>query len=256
MTTESLKIRQFIRQKEKEEKRKLTLLIAEICVWMFMGGLIVARVNDLRKEGLAWAEPVTNYAYTFFYPQKEAMVRPIDLDSLRNILDTLVVVKDVDSEISLSSRLSEMLVEENTSEEKEKVEPAKTKKPKQPSKKKSQPQITQKTETVKPEEARMSLFGAELPEFPGGNAALSRFLVGELHYPDEARTESVEGKVLLRLWVEADGKVTDVSVVEGLGYGCDEEAIRIGKRMPKWKPGERQGRKTAMAAYIPVVFAL
>ncbi|MEZ4772213.1 MAG: energy transducer TonB [Bacteroidia bacterium] len=256
MRPETLNIHQFIREKEKQEKRRLALLIAEVCVWLFMGGMILSRLNDLRKTEIVWTEPVTHYAYTFFYPEDSDFSQVLSLDSLRDMLDTLVEVKAKD-EPNLSSHLSEVLTEWDIPLTKTDSEPDGIKASKSAKKKaRQEKKIEKRIEQLSPEQARMSLFGAQLPAFPGGNTALNQFIQRELRYPIAASEESVEGKVLLRLWVEADGKITDVSIVEGLGYGCDEEALRLGNRMPRWKPGERQGRKTAMAAYIPVVFSL
>lgn len=257
MRPETLNIHQFIREKEKQEKRRRALLIVEVCVWVFMGGTILFRFNEIRKTEVAWPEPVTHYAYTFFYPEDSDFQKEVTLDSLRDMLDTVVVAKVPGTSSEISSNLSEVLSTGDIIATKKQSEPKKSHASKSEKKKTRQEKKAEKQfEKLSPEQARMSLFGAQLPAFPGGNAALSQFVSKEMRYPDAANAESVEGKVLLRLWIEADGKITDVSVVEGLGYGCDEEAIRLGNRMPKWKPGERQGRKTAMAAYIPIVFDL
>ncbi|MCB0631183.1 MAG: energy transducer TonB [Lewinella sp.] len=75
------------------------------------------------------------------------------------------------------------------------------------------------------------------PEYPGGQEALTLFLLENLRYPLAAREHGIEGKVKVAFTVQADGSITDPRVLEGLGYGCDEEVIRVIKEMPKWKAG-------------------
>lgn len=72
--------------------------------------------------------------------------------------------------------------------------------------------------------------------FVGGYDSLMRFIVDNLIYPEEALKGKIEGKVLTTFVVEVDGSISDIKVLRGLGYGCDEEAIRIIKLMPKWNP--------------------
>ncbi|MEZ4825821.1 MAG: energy transducer TonB [Bacteroidia bacterium] len=250
MRPDTLNIHQFIREKEKQEKRKLALLISEVLVWICMGGLIFFRISTHKEKVLPLSEPY--YAYTFFYPEDSDSPKPIGLDSLREILDTIVAPANSEPQTELMAGLSDIL--EEKFENKEKLKEKATEKTSEKKKKNKKPTL-QKVSFTQPEQARMSLFSNQLPTFPGGNIALNQYLHTELKYPNRAVTESIEGKVLLRLWVEADGKITDATIVEGLGYGCDEEAIRLALQMPAWNPGERQGRKTAMAAYIPVVFS-
>jgi protein TonB len=94
------------------------------------------------------------------------------------------------------------------------------------------------------------------PQFIGGQDSLLNFLKQNLQYPEEARKAQVVGKVELQFIVEKDGTVSNVEVVWALGKGCDEEALRVMKLMPKWKPGKQSGRAVRVKFNMPIVFAL
>ena len=77
----------------------------------------------------------------------------------------------------------------------------------------------------------------QMPEFPGKEKAMMEFVSSNIHYPEEAKDKGIEGRVFVGFVVEKDGSVNEVKVLRGIGGGCDEEAIRVVKAMPKWKPG-------------------
>lgn len=87
-----------------------------------------------------------------------------------------------------------------------------------------------------------------------GLPALYAYLHQALRYPEEARQRKISGKVLTRFEIDAQGKVMKVSVLKGLGYGCDEEAIRIVQNMPRWHPATVNGKPITTSLKIPVVF--
>ncbi|MEM6643529.1 MAG: energy transducer TonB [Bacteroidota bacterium] len=82
----------------------------------------------------------------------------------------------------------------------------------------------------------------ESASFPGGLSAWAQFLQKELNYPRQAQRMGIEGRVFVQFIVERDGSLTDVQVVKGIGAGCDEEALRVIKNGPKWKPGKQRGK--------------
>lgn len=94
------------------------------------------------------------------------------------------------------------------------------------------------------------------PEFPGGLGALGQYLGKNIKYPAAASRANVSGKVFLTFVVNTDGSIQDVSVLKGLGFGCDEEAMRVIKGMPKWKPGKQSGRNVRVKYNLPVSFVL
>lgn len=83
----------------------------------------------------------------------------------------------------------------------------------------------------------------ESASFVGGYPAWGKFLREHLNYPKDAQRSDVEGKVYVRFFIESDGTLTSLKVVKGIGSGCDEEAVRVLKKSPKWKPGVFRGRK-------------
>lgn len=94
------------------------------------------------------------------------------------------------------------------------------------------------------------------PEFPGGLSSLAEFLRKNLRYPAEASRSGVAGKVYIEFVVRADGSIDRAQVQKGIGFGCDEEALRVVRLMPKWKPGKQSGRAVPAKFTLPIVFAL
>ena len=94
------------------------------------------------------------------------------------------------------------------------------------------------------------------PEFPGGDAAFGKYLGNKIRYPAIAKENNVQGKVFLNFTVEKDGSLTDIKVVRGIGSGCDDEAVRVLKSSPRWKPGIQNGRAVRVSYTIPISFTL
>jgi TonB family protein len=94
----------------------------------------------------------------------------------------------------------------------------------------------------------------ENPKFIGGEKAMYDFIYGNLKYPERAKEQGVKGKVFLKFVVEKDGSIGDVSVLKGIGAGCDEEAIFIIKNMPKWISGKQNGNPLRVYFTMPITF--
>ena len=93
----------------------------------------------------------------------------------------------------------------------------------------------------------------QMPQFPGD---MNAYLATHLHYPAMASDNGITGKVLLAFVVNEDGSVTDVTVLHGIGGGCDEEAVRVVKSSPVWKPGKHNGIPVKVLFRLPIVFEL
>lgn len=93
----------------------------------------------------------------------------------------------------------------------------------------------------------------QMPEFIGDVRA---YLSDKLQYPAEAKDNGIEGRVVVRFVVRADGSITDASVLQGIGGGCDEEALRVIRAMPKWKPGRQYGKPVDVWFNLPIMFKL
>lgn len=95
-----------------------------------------------------------------------------------------------------------------------------------------------------------------MPEFPGGQEAMMKYLSGQLKYPEEAVENGVQGAVFVTFVVERDGRISEVKVLRGIGAGCDEESERVVKGMPNWKPGKQNGKLVRTRYNLPIRFKL
>jgi len=99
-------------------------------------------------------------------------------------------------------------------------------------------------------------FVEERAMFPGGEEKLMEFLSANLKYPQIARENGVKGNVYVKFIIEKDGSITNIQVVRGIGSGCDEEAVRVIKSMPKWEPGKQRGTPVRSRFILPFKFKL
>jgi len=101
------------------------------------------------------------------------------------------------------------------------------------------------------------VYGVEqMPQFPGGDEELMKFVRDNLRYPQIASEAGVEGRVTIRFVVNRNGDVTDVTIIRGLDPSCDKEAVRVVKLMPRWIPGRQNGRNVPVYYTLPVVYKL
>jgi TonB family protein len=94
------------------------------------------------------------------------------------------------------------------------------------------------------------------PEFPGGQEAMFNFLVKNLTYPELALERSLQGRVYVQFLVCKDGSVKDIKVLRGIETSLDNEAIRVIKMMPKWKPGTFKGKPVNVMFNLPINFKI
>lgn len=94
------------------------------------------------------------------------------------------------------------------------------------------------------------------PAFPGGQEAMIRFLVDNLHYPSDARKIGITGKIFVSFVIDEEGNTISISILKGLGYGMDEEVERVIRLMPKWSPGRYRNQFVQTAFIMPVSFTL
>jgi protein TonB len=115
-------------------------------------------------------------------------------------------------------------------------------------------EIVQREEVV--EEEQIFTIVEEMPTFPGGEAELFKYLGKNIKYPQMATDAGISGVVYVTFVVGKDGKITDVKVLRGIGGGCDEEAVRVVKSMPPWKPGKQRGKPVTVQYNLPIRFTL
>jgi TonB family protein len=96
----------------------------------------------------------------------------------------------------------------------------------------------------------------DMPEFPGGQDGLVKYLVSNIKYPQEAKSKGIMGTVYVTFVVETDGTITNAKILRGIGGGCDEEAQRVVSGMPKWTPGKQRGENVRVQFNLPIKFAL
>ena len=111
-------------------------------------------------------------------------------------------------------------------------------------------------EAPEPVAEEIFTFVEEYPEFLGGEKALYEYIKNNVNYSELAIKTNIEGTVYVEFVVEKDGSISDVKVLRGIGGGCDEEAVRVVKSMPKWKPGKQRGQPVRVYYTLPIDFKL
>jgi len=113
-------------------------------------------------------------------------------------------------------------------------------------------------EEVKEEEAPTEVFVVveEMPAFPGGDKAMMEYIYGNIQYPEIAKENNIQGRVILRFCVTYKGGVDQVSVMKGVDPALDNEAIRVIKSLPAWKPGKQGGKPVNVWYSVPITFQL
>jgi TonB family protein len=96
----------------------------------------------------------------------------------------------------------------------------------------------------------------EMPSFPGGEAERNKFLARNIIYPQQAYENGIQGTVYISFVVNSTGDVINVKILRSIGGGCDEEAVRVVKMMPKWNPGKQDGTTVNVLFNMPIYFKL
>lgn len=102
----------------------------------------------------------------------------------------------------------------------------------------------------------LGTFIGKSPEFPGGTDSLYKFLESNLTYPEDAKKDSIQGRVICRFTIDTDGSITDIQVLRSVHPSLDAEAVRVISAMPKWVPAEIDGKKIKRKDTIPIVFKM
>lgn len=117
--------------------------------------------------------------------------------------------------------------------------------------------VAPKVEPIKkPEPEKIFEAVEEKATFPGGQAAMMKWLGNNIKYPEIAQQNGTEGKVTVKFTVEKDGSISNPTIAKGVDKDLDREAIRVVKKMPHWKPGKNNGVAVRSYFYLPVVFKL
>ncbi|QEH40717.1 energy transducer TonB [Chitinophaga sp. XS-30] len=108
-----------------------------------------------------------------------------------------------------------------------------------------------------PPKEEIFTFVEQPPTFPGGDAALAKYLSNNIRYPHLATENGISGTVFVSFVVDSEGQIKDVKTVGAKkGGGLEDEAMRVVKKMPKWKPGKQNGRQVSVQFNLPIRFTL
>ncbi len=108
----------------------------------------------------------------------------------------------------------------------------------------------------KPKEEKIFVAVEQPAEFPGGTAAMMKWLNNNIRYPEAAQQNDIQGKVVVNFVVEKDGSIAQVKIAKGVDKDLDREAIRVVKKMPRWQPGKNNGVPVRSYFNLPVTFRL
>ena len=96
----------------------------------------------------------------------------------------------------------------------------------------------------------------QMPEYPGGEDSLFKYLGEKIKYPQLAKELGISGTVIVNFVVEQDGSLSDISILKDIGGGCGNEAVRVIKSMPNWIPGKQNGFVVRVVFNLPIQFTL
>ena len=235
--TQSL-LKARIKMLSKESSRKQALLKYGLIAPLFLSMMVLASASIAGSEKLGQIEQVSQelvFEKPVFSAVKEVRV---DLTDFRK--DGTIKGVSEEEDISLG-RVEIALSDAPTRTVPPKVVPAPPK------------------QEVKAEEpgAEDIFVGVEIqPEYPGGSTEMYRYLASQVTYPEAASRANVQGRVTVQFVVEKDGTVSRPRVLKGIGFGADEEAVRVVSGMPKWQPGSQNGRNVSVYYTIPILFTL
>ena len=116
--------------------------------------------------------------------------------------------------------------------------------------------VVKEPEPEKPKEEEIFVAVEQQAEFPGGQAALMKWLSTNVRYPESAQQNDVQGRVIVKFVVEKDGSIGAATILKGVDKDLDREALRVVKKMPKWQPGKNNGVAVRSYFNLPVTFRL
>jgi len=115
---------------------------------------------------------------------------------------------------------------------------------------------TEKTVVIQDKNSNAFTIVEEMPKFQNGENDLLMYIGNNIKYPESAKTNHVEGVVVIEFVVEKDGSLSNHKILRDIGGGCGEEALRVVQSMPNWKPGEENGQAVRVSYKLPVKFKL
>lgn len=118
-------------------------------------------------------------------------------------------------------------------------------------------EIDDNEETLEEPEAPIFIIVENMPEFPGGELALRKFIAENVKYPEDAKEKGIQGRAYVSFVIDKEGNVANVKLARGIGFeSIDNEALRVVSLLPKWKPGMQGGKAVNVSYTIPIIFKL
>ena len=118
------------------------------------------------------------------------------------------------------------------------------------------PVVSNVKEEEEEEESEIFYIVEEMPEFPGGELALRKYIANAINYPVIAQENGIQGKVYVTFVVGKDGSIQDARIARGIDPSLDKEALRVVNTLPKWKPGKQRGQPVRVSYTVPINFVL
>ena len=106
------------------------------------------------------------------------------------------------------------------------------------------------------DEGQVFFIVEDMPEFPGGELALRKFIANAIKYPVIAQENGIQGKVYVNFVVDTDGSITNARIARGVDSSLDKEALRVVNTLPRWKPGQQRGKPVKVSYTVPINFVL
>lgn len=116
--------------------------------------------------------------------------------------------------------------------------------------------VIQTEEETEADEAQVFFIVEDMPEFPGGELALRKYIANAIKYPVIAQENGIQGKVYVTFVVDKDGSVSDARIARGVDPSLDKEALRVVNILPKWKAGKQRGKPVRVSYTVPINFVL
>lgn len=183
-------------------------------------------IKEVEKEDVQNSQKVTELQIT---NEKVEVKTNTEIEEDKRVTSNVEVDKGTD-DINVSAAKEEVKVVDEPKKEEPKPEPKKTE------------------EIFKSAE--------QMPQFPGGDAALMKYINSHIHYPAAAEENNIQGRVVVQFVVEKDGSVGQVKVARSVDRSLDNEAVRVVKSLPKFIPGKQNGQPVRVWYTLPVTFKL
>jgi protein TonB len=106
------------------------------------------------------------------------------------------------------------------------------------------------------DEGQVFFIVEDMPEFPGGELALRKFIANAIKYPVIAQENGIQGKVYVNFVVDTNGSIINARIARGVDSSLDKEALRVVNTLPKWKPGQQRGKPVKVSYTVPINFVL